>query len=75
MARPLLQQEAEQSMDIFGQADAEAVGDALVILSLPVGNPAGAVVLGQNNFGGTTPLAGQAWLASTATYRPRRNRK
>ena len=67
MARPLLQQQAEQGMDIFGQTDAKTVGDALMILSLPIGNTARAVVLGQNDFGGTIPLTGQAWLASAAT--------
>lgn len=68
VTRALLQHQAEQGMDILGQADAKTIGDALVILRLPIGNPARAVVLGQNDFGG-----GQAWLASAATYRPRRN--
>jgi hypothetical protein len=66
MARPLLLNQTEQGMDIFRQADAKAVGDALVILGLPIGNSARAVVLGQNDFGGTALLAGQARLASAA---------
>jgi hypothetical protein len=57
MARPLLEQQAEQGMNIFGQAHAKAVGDALVILRLPIGNPARAVVLRQDDFGA---LGGQA---------------
>lgn len=67
MAGPPLQDQAEQGVDIFGQADAKTVGDALVILGLPIGNTARAVVLGQNDFGGTAPLTGQARLASAAT--------
>lgn len=63
VAGPLLQNQAEQGMNIFGQADAKAVGDTLVILSLPIGDSARAVVLGENDF---RSLAGQAWLASAA---------
>ncbi len=75
MAGPPLQHQTEQGVDIFRQADAKPVRDALVILGLPIGNAARAVVLGQNDFGGTVPLTSQAWLAAAATYRPRRNTK
>jgi hypothetical protein len=70
-----LQHQPEQGMDIFGEADTMAVSDALMVLCLPIGNSARAIVLGQYDFGGTLPLTGQARLASTARYRPRRNRK
>ena len=63
MAGPLLQHQTEQRMNIFGQADAKTVGNALVILSLPIGDSARAFVLGENDF---RSLAGQAWLASAA---------
>jgi hypothetical protein len=46
MAGPLLDDQTEQGMDIFRQADTKTVGDALVILGLPIGNTARAVVLG-----------------------------
>ena len=75
MPRTLLQHQAEQGVDIFRQTDAKSVGDALVILRLPIGNTARAVVLGKDDFGGTVPLTSQARLASAATYRPRRNTK
>ena len=64
MARPLLHQKPEQGMDIFRQADALAVGDALVIARLPIGDGARAVVFDQDDV--RRGFADQAWLASAA---------
>ena len=65
MAGLLLQQKAEQGMDIFRQADAVAVGDALVVARLPIGDAARPVVFNQDDF--RRSFARQAWLASAAT--------
>jgi len=65
MAGLLLQQKAEQGMDIFRQADAVTVGDALVVARLPIGNAARPIVFDQNDF--RRCFADQAWLASAAT--------
>jgi hypothetical protein len=65
MAGPFLNQKAEQRMNIFRQADAIAVGDALMVACLPIGDAARPVVFDQDDF--RRGLSDQAWLASAAT--------
>ena len=65
MARPFLEQKPEQGMDIFRQADTVAVGDALMVARLPIGDFARAIVLDQDDF--RRRFSDQAWLASAAT--------
>ena len=65
MAGPFLHQKAEQGVNIFRKADAVAVGDALMVARLPIGDAARPVVFDQDDF--RRGLRNQAWLASAAT--------
>jgi hypothetical protein len=65
MAGMFLKHQTEQRMDIFGQADAVAVGDALMVARLPIGDATRPVVFNQDDF--RRRFADQVWLASAAT--------